>query len=273
MSRRMATMVAVLMGMAVLTQPALAQQNWATRVGAAGATPAEIVELTPEYEPAQITPQWGTATQAVMTVRIQDFFPQNNTVTYSTVNTGGIYVFQTSAVQTDWWGSVRVPAGALIERIELQACDTTTTGAIVWGLASMDAPASTGANVTPIGSTGTAATPGCAFFSLNPTTPPLQVDNRNKSYLLFIDWQGDFTSANKVAAVRVFYRLQVSPTPATATFADVPVGHPFHRFVEALVAAGVTGGCGSGLYCPDTPVTRGQMAVFLSVALGLHFPN
>jgi hypothetical protein len=26
-------------------------------------------------------------------------------------------------------------------------------------------------------------------------------------------------------------------------------------------------------YCPDQPVTRGQMAVFLAKALGLHFPN
>jgi hypothetical protein len=70
---------------------------------------------------------------------------------------------------------------------------------------------------------------------------------------------------------RVRYRLQVSPAPAVATFTDVPTNHPFFRFVEALFAAGITGGCGGGNYCPDTPVTRGQMAVFLSAALGLHF--
>ena len=66
---------------------------------------------------------------------------------------------------------------------------------------------------------------------------------------------------------------QVSPAPATATFTDVPVGHPQRQFIEALVAAGITGGCGAGAYCPDAPLTRGQMAVFLAVALGLHFPN
>jgi hypothetical protein len=27
------------------------------------------------------------------------------------------------------------------------------------------------------------------------------------------------------------------------------------------------------LYCPDNPVTRGQMAVFLATALGLHWKN
>ena len=55
--------------------------------------------------------------------------------------------------------------------------------------------------------------------------------------------------------------------------ADVPVGSPLHQFVEALFAAGITGGCGGGNYCPNAPITRGQMAVFLAVALGLHWPN
>ena len=74
-------------------------------------------------------------------------------------------------------------------------------------------------------------------------------------------------------AVRVFYNLQVSPAPATASFGDVSVFHPFFRFIEALRASGITTGCSDTppLYCPDDPVTRGQMAVFLSKALGLHF--
>jgi hypothetical protein len=69
------------------------------------------------------------------------------------------------------------------------------------------------------------------------------------------------------------YKLQVSPAPAVATFADVPTTHPFFQFIEALVASGITAGCGGGNFCPDTPLTRGQMAVFLAAALGLHFPN
>jgi hypothetical protein len=65
--------------------------------------------------------------------------------------------------------------------------------------------------------------------------------------------------------------LPVSPAPATATFLDVPTNHPFFQFIEALHASGITGGCQSAppLYCPDNPVTRGQMAVFLAKALGL----
>jgi len=40
-----------------------------------------------------------------------------------------------------------------------------------------------------------------------------------------------------------------------------------------LAASGVTAGCGGGNFCPDAPVTRAQMATFLSRALGLYWPN
>ena len=54
------------------------------------------------------------------------------------------------------------------------------------------------------------------------------------------------------------------PPPATGTvFPDVPASNPFARWIEELSREGVTGGCGGGLYCPDNPVTRQQMAVFL----------
>ena len=72
--------------------------------------------------------------------------------------------------------------------------------------------------------------------------------------------------------LRVQWARQVSPAPPVATFGDVPTNHPFFQFVEALAASGITAGCGAGNYCPDAPLTRGQMAVFLSIALGLYFP-
>jgi len=69
----------------------------------------------------------------------------------------------------------------------------------------------------------------------------------------------------------VYYRLQVSPPPGTATFNDVPTSSPWFPYVEALASAGVTGGCAPSLYCPNDPITRGQMAVFLAKALGLQW--
>jgi S-layer homology domain len=59
------------------------------------------------------------------------------------------------------------------------------------------------------------------------------------------------------------------PPPCTGTvFPDVPcTGGAFDPWIEELDALGITGGCGGGLYCPNNPVTRQQMAVFLLKAL------
>jgi S-layer homology domain len=45
------------------------------------------------------------------------------------------------------------------------------------------------------------------------------------------------------------------------------------QYIEALAAAGITGGCGGGNFCPDSPLTRRQLAILLAKALGLNFPN
>jgi uncharacterized repeat protein (TIGR01451 family) len=54
------------------------------------------------------------------------------------------------------------------------------------------------------------------------------------------------------------------PPGATGTvFADVHVGDFAADWIEELASLGITGGCDLTHYCPDAPVTRGQMAVFL----------
>jgi hypothetical protein len=74
-----------------------------------------------------------------------------------------------------------------------------------------------------------------------------------------------------LGGVQIRWRRRVSAAPAQATFPDVPAGSLFFQYVEALAASGITGGCGGGNYCPDASLTRGQMAVFLAKALGLHW--
>jgi len=72
----------------------------------------------------------------------------------------------------------------------------------------------------------------------------------------------------------IFFRRLITPTPATDFFDDVPVGHQQHQYVEALRISAITSGCSVSppLYCPDAPLTRGQMAVFLSRIVGLWWP-
>jgi hypothetical protein len=61
-----------------------------------------------------------------------------------------------------------------------------------------------------------------------------------------------------------------TPPPCTsAAFSDVPCASPFAPWVQELVARAITAGCGGGLYCPTDPVTRGQMAVFLTKTFAL----
>jgi len=50
------------------------------------------------------------------------------------------------------------------------------------------------------------------------------------------------------------------------SFTDVPIASPFYKFIETLLHNGVTGGCTAATYCPATPTTRDQMAVFVLVA-------
>lgn len=88
-------------------------------------------------------------------------------------------------------------------------------------------------------------------------------------YLVSTTNAGDPTVAIRGARLR--WRRNVSPAPANATFNDVPTSDGAFQFIEALVASGITVGCGGGNYCPDAPLTRRQMAVFLSKALGLHW--
>jgi len=56
---------------------------------------------------------------------------------------------------------------------------------------------------------------------------------------------------------------------ASTGFVDVPTTHWAAAWIKQLATEGITGGCGGGTYCPDNPVTRAQMAVFLVKTFGL----
>lgn len=51
------------------------------------------------------------------------------------------------------------------------------------------------------------------------------------------------------------------------SFLDLAPDDPGQRFVETVFHNGITAGCGPALYCPGDPVTRWQMAVFLSQSI------
>jgi len=208
---------------------------------------------------------YGIASEAVLTIPAVDFNPRQSATT--TAWSQGKYVTTAGGIIA---AGIHLPEGALITKMEVQGCNTNTnfTSAGVVDLYAMSNSSS--GTVVPLGSVEIIYASGCGLFTLTFSTPPT-VDNVMNSY--YLEWsQGIFADASiTLRAVRLSYKLQVSPAPATATFGDVPTNHLFFQYVEALAAAGITSGCGGGNYCPDAAVTRGQMAVFLSKALGLHW--
>lgn len=89
---------------------------------------------------------------------------------------------------------------------------------------------------------------------------------------------GDYCPSRSItrAEMAVFllkakYGLWPVPPPCTPppnqVFADVPCpatpGFPFSDWIQELSSSGITAGCDPIDYCPDRPVTRDQMAVFL----------
>jgi hypothetical protein len=163
-----------------------------------------------------------------------------------------------------------LPAGALVTSIELEACDTSISASVTATLFTQ-APREGGLFKLAEVSTGDAQTPGCNFFEANLSVMET-VDNFSNTYQVEVFINGT-NNTTRFQAVRVYYNLQVSPAPPAATFNDVPTTHPFFQWIEAFAAAGITTGCSVAppLYCPDNFVTRGQMAVFISKALGLEF--
>jgi hypothetical protein len=74
-------------------------------------------------------------------------------------------------------------------------------------------------------------------------------------------------AAMAVFLLRAKYGSGYTPPAARHFFADLPVaGKEWQEaWVDQFYAEGITGGCGTGplIYCPENPVTRAAMAVFI----------
>lgn len=99
------------------------------------------------------------------------------------------------------------------------------------------------------------------------------------SYSLIVDFgaatlaRAYFGDDLRLYQVVITFEREISPPTGFPTFDDVGVDAEEYAHVEALAAAGITDGCTPFNFCPDAPVTRRQLAVFLARALGLHWGN
>jgi hypothetical protein len=236
------------------------------------AQPTSVGSPTPREAAAPTQPKVlpaGTGTDYIAEVYGWDFMPASSSVTTAFTFIGAGAALRTTTAGTELSVGVHLPSGALIDFLELDACDASGTNDGSVSLFDCADGAGGPGGCTALVTVSTAGSAGCGFWAS--AAIGATVDNLNHDYVLDTVWPNDTNLG--LRAVKVYYKLQVSPAPVTATFTDVPTTHPQFRYVEALHAAGITGGCGGGNYCPDSPLTRGQMAVFLSVALGLQWPN
>ena len=77
------------------------------------------------------------------------------------------------------------------------------------------------------------------------------------------------TDSGALTTTKTFV-IAINNVVDTQTFQDVPMSYWAWNFIERLYAAGITGGCTTSPlnYCPTSPVTRAQMAIFL--LKGIH---
>jgi hypothetical protein len=89
--------------------------------------------------------------------------------------------------------------------------------------------------------------------------------------LVFCPDQSVTRAATAVFLLRALYGGSYMPPSATHTFADLPVtGKEWQEaWVDQFYLEGITNGCGTGplIYCPEDPVTRAAMAVFILRAI------
>jgi hypothetical protein len=246
----------------------------ALSLSALAAAQTLVIGPSSSSTPPSLAPKtYGTGVTSYIDVGEWEFSPINTATHYDDLgaDSANALRFATSASNA-FFAPLHLPSGAVLQSVELDACDSNTSGSHVIGFAG-HCDHITGLCTllgTPITTTSATINP-CKSYVQDLSGLGYVVDNTGDRLLLQVATQGgDSTTA--FAGMKVGYKLQVSPAPATPDFGDVPVSHQFFQYIEALAKSGITGGCGGGNYCPDLPVTRGQMAVFIAKALGLQFP-
>jgi hypothetical protein len=234
--------------------------------GRAGLAVSAFYALWATAAVAQSGHTYGTKDSAFYRLNPGDFVPFSGGVTY--FNTGGT-LYGSNVGGSAFFASVHLPSGALLTSVELDGCDTDSDTKLV--LAHMFQCDAVGQNCQTVADLSVDDNVGCQSVTHDLTLDPTAFVNDSAHQLIVQVTTESGTGTTSLRGIVVGYKLQVSPAPATATFGDVPTGYLYFRAIEALAASGITQGCGSGNFCPDQPVTRGELAKFLANALGLHW--
>ncbi len=206
-------------------------------------------------QPYQYTVTNISATSFQPAVSGQQYFMSGGTARYIPANQ-----------QQFFWMSLDLPPGAIVDYIGLNNLNDGTplvVGAALYGRVG------SGISFFIAGTSNTAHTD----WETDINDVPFGIELSNPAaygYMLRLEFDAS-ENPQYIGGVQVWWRTAVSPEFGLPTFNDVPTSDFGFQYIEALAASGITGGCGGGNFCPDNPVTRRQMAIFLTKALGLSY--
>jgi hypothetical protein len=236
---------------------------WSSALAAQTAAPG--ADGPPGRQSAQKS--FGIRDDTVTTVPATAFYPETNqgaSAAYFTAN-GNRGRYGATGTFTEFFAPLDLPGGAFIDLIGLNS-NTDVASAYT---ASLEVRENDGSVITIGSVTSTVHGWGTDFN----TTPAFTWSGQSGAVLMLHVTEASNPSPEYFGWFEIRWRRTVSTAPATPTFTDVQPGDFGYQFIEALVASGITAGCGGGKYCPNDNVTRAQMAVFLAKALGLHWPG
>jgi len=216
---------------------------------------------------------YGTSQDSAYRIPVTDFAPSDpSALPLDSGFPGALSRYSPSCAGFCFEAVPRLPDGALLTGIQAYFCNTDPNPQNVLGVFLYNANYD-GTNVTQLPlTTFSNSHNGCGEFVVIDLSSLNYHVNYYDNQLIVRPYITDSDGSQAIAGVILYYRLQVSPAPPTSDFGDVPTSSPQFQFIEALYASGITAGCGNGDFCPNSPLTRGQMAVFLAKALGLQWP-
>lgn len=231
--------------------------------GEQAAPPSNEIAKSPDrLETTLARPKaFGIQDYTVTVIPAVAFYPERGVDAYGT--SGSLGRFGSTNTLENFYAPIDLPTGAIVDYIGLNS--------------QTDAPFALGVAlkrrfpdgiVTTVGEFSTTAHSWATEYNAAPIGS--QLTSVNAATILHVQ-QGVLPTAQYFGFVEVWWRRTVSTPSGVPTFNDVPQGDPIYPFVQALAASGITVGCGNGNFCPNGSLTRGQMAVFLAKALGLHW--
>jgi hypothetical protein len=208
---------------------------------------------------------FGTKDYTVTKISALSFVPADSGLPYHT--SGSLGRYGDANTDTHFYATFDWPSGSTLDYIGLTNLNDGTPGVI-----SVSLLVRAGSGVSPV--VTVTSTPHTTWaIDKNPTPFNQTVYSQDDGIFILDVETASSPNLQFFAGVEIWWKRNVGYPPGAPQFSDVPPTHQFYKFVEALAAAGITAGYGDGRFGVNDPVTRGQMAVFISDALGLHWPQ